>query len=94
MHRGYRCLFLGLLALSAGSLRRVDAQYNYPYGTGYSGGGFGGWSSTVDGDVARGMGAFAAGEGIYNYNTAVANSINANTIVRGNSFSSAGACAA
>ena len=48
-----------------------DAQYYYPYGSGYGGYGFGGWGGTVQGDILRGMGAFAEGEGVYNYDTAV-----------------------
>jgi hypothetical protein len=79
MLHGHR-LILGVLVLAAFPLQRVVAQYNYPYGVGYAGGGFGGFSGTVDGDIARGMGAFAAGAGTYNYETAVANQINAQTI--------------
>ncbi len=73
-------------ALLAASYSTTHAQYYYPYGNGYGGYGFGGWTSTVDGDIARGMGAFAAGAGVYNYDTAVADSINANTIAGINQY--------
>ena len=76
---GYR-LMLGVAVLAAFPIVRANAQYNYPYGQGYAGGGFGGFGGTVEGDVARGMGAFAAGAGTYNYETAAANSINAQTL--------------
>ena len=49
--------------------------------------GWGGWgASTVGGDMARGMGVFAAGAGIYNKQTAVADSINADTLMRWNEY--------
>jgi hypothetical protein len=40
----------------------------------------------VQGSVARGLGAFAAGAGVYNEQTAVANSINADTAMRWNQY--------
>jgi hypothetical protein len=50
--------------------------------------GMGGWggSSTVGGDLAHGMGQFAAGAGQYNQQTAIANSINANTVMQINQY--------
>ncbi len=38
--------------------------------------------STVPGDYLRGVGIMAWGEGTYNYNTALANSINVDTVIR------------
>ena len=67
--------------------REAQAQYYYPYGYGYGGYGFGGWGETPQGSIARGMGAFAAGAGVYNYDTAVADSINADTVIRSTSIS-------
>jgi hypothetical protein len=67
----------------------ASAQY---YPPGYGGFGWGGWGggagggSTVQGDVARGMGVFAAGAGVYNEKTAVATSINANTAMHWNEY--------
>jgi hypothetical protein len=49
-------------------------------------GGGGGGAHTVQGDMARGMGAYAAGAGAYNQQTAVANSINANTAMQWNEY--------
>ncbi|MGO9465317.1 MAG: hypothetical protein ACLQIB_31655 [Isosphaeraceae bacterium] len=55
------------------------------YGMGW--GGWGGWGATsFPGDVARGAGYFAMGAGIYNEQTAVANSINADTLMRLNNY--------
>jgi hypothetical protein len=74
-----------LLGLTVGLMLpggTVFAQYGYPVGR-YE---FGGWSSTPQGDIARGMGNLAAGAGRYNAQTAVANSINADTIMRYNQY--------
>ena len=46
---------------------------------------FGG-GSTVQGDILRGMGSELIGEGYYNFNTALANSINVNTSIRLNEY--------
>ena len=85
MLRGHR-LALGLLSLLGLSSIEAQAQYTYPYGAGYAGGGFGGFGGTVDGDIARGMGAFAAGAGTYNAQTAQANALNANTVMQINEY--------
>jgi hypothetical protein len=69
-------LVLGL-ALANGN---VHAQWNYNWG------GWGGGASTVQGDIAHGMGVLAAGAGQYNQQTAIANSINANTVMRINQY--------
>jgi hypothetical protein len=54
---------------------------------GYGGFGWGGWGGqTAQGDIARGLGAYAAGAGYYNQQTAVANSINADTVMRWNQY--------
>jgi hypothetical protein len=75
---------VAFLATSAAA----QAQYGYP--AGYGGYGFGGWGGgggqTPQGDMARGMGVFAAGAGYYNQSTAVANSINANTAMNWNEY--------
>jgi hypothetical protein len=60
----------------------VEAQFNYNWG----GFGWGGWSSTVQGDIAHGLASLAAGAGQYNQQTAIANSINADTVMRVNQF--------
>lgn len=88
-------LAVGVVSLLALPAFEANAQYNYPYGRGYGGGGFGGFGggyggglggSTAYGDIARGMGAFAAGEGTYNYDTAVANNINTQTFMDYNNY--------
>jgi hypothetical protein len=54
---------------------------------GWGWGGWGGWDvSSYEGDVARGAGYFNIGAGIYNQQTAVANSINADTLIRLNNY--------
>ncbi len=87
MLRAHRLLILGAAALLAPPALEARSQY-YPYGQGWGGGGFGGWGGgdTIQGSVARGMGAFAAGAGVYNLDTAQANSINANTLMGINQY--------
>jgi len=80
---------LGLaVALTAfsGSAR---AQWGYGmYGHGWGGYGWGGWGagSTFQGSVAQGLGMFNIGAGIYNEKTAIANSINTDTVMRWNQY--------
>jgi hypothetical protein len=84
MLRGFRRV-LGIaivLTLGAGESR---AQYYEGYGP-YGWVGWGGGGGTVQGDFARGLGFFNMGAGIYNKETAEANSINADTIMRWNEF--------
>jgi hypothetical protein len=77
--------FLLAAVLGIFPIGQARAQYYYPYG--YGGYGWGGWGGgTVAGSYARGMGWYAAGAGIYNEQTAVANSINANTAMRLNEY--------
>jgi soluble cytochrome b562 len=45
-----------------------------------------GAGQTPQGDIARGLGAYAMGAGYYNQQTAVANSINADTVMRWNQY--------
>ena len=73
------------LILASGAC--AEAQYYYP--AGYAGYGWNGWGadgSTVPGDIARGMGVFAAGAGYYNEQTAKANAINAETALKWNEY--------
>jgi len=85
MSRGSRLAVLVACALwtvPAGSAR---AQWGYP--AGFGGYGWGGWGgATVEGDIARGMGVFAMGAGIYNKQTAIADAINAETVLRWNEY--------
>ncbi|WP_422928768.1 hypothetical protein [Singulisphaera sp. PoT] len=87
MRRFGRQFALGVIVLasSAGSVR---AQYPAGYGGyGWGGwGGYGGGGQTVQGDIARGLGAFAASAGQYNVQTAQARSINADTAMRWNQY--------
>jgi hypothetical protein len=85
MLRGIRLVVLGLavIAMTEGSAR---AQYYYPYGYGYGGYGFGGWGETAPGSILRGMGAYAAAAGVYNYDSAVAGSINTDSFIRLNNY--------
>jgi hypothetical protein len=63
----------------------AQAQWGYPFG--YGGYGWGGWGGqTAQGDFARGLGAYAMGAGYYNEQTAVANSINVDTVMRWNQY--------
>jgi len=79
-------LVLGGLAIIAATGVEARAQYYYPYGYGSAGYGFGGWGQTPQGSIAQGLGAYAAGAGVYNYDNAVANSVNEDTVVRFNQY--------
>ncbi len=72
-----------MLSICPGTAR---AQYGYPGG--YGGCGWGGWggASTPGGSLARGMGMFGMGRGMYNVDTAQARSINTNTVMRFNEY--------
>jgi len=84
MLRGFQRV-LGIAVLLACSAGESRAQYYGGYG-GYGWGGWGGGTGTVQGSIARGLGAYNIGAGIYNEDTAVANSINADTIMRWNEY--------
>jgi hypothetical protein len=61
------------------SVGTVRAQY-------WGWGGWGGWAATPDGDIARGLGAFNVGAGIFNLDTAQARAINTDTFMRWNQY--------
>jgi hypothetical protein len=87
MKRGNRWAPILAIALASSPWASALAQYGYyPYG--YGGYGWGGWggSSTIAGSTAQGLGAFAAGAGYYNVQTAQARSINADTAMRYNQY--------
>src|SRR3954464_4102553 len=68
MLRGFR-LTLGMVVVLAIVPVRAQAQFGYGYYPGgYAGYGWGGWggANTVQGSMARGLGYFYNGEGIYN----------------------------
>ncbi len=79
------CASLFALLLIQGAC--AQAQWGYPGGYGgYGWGGWGGGGQTPQGDFARGLGAYAMGAGYYNQQTAVANSINTDTVMRWNQY--------
>jgi hypothetical protein len=82
MLRSFR-LALGTAVILALPGATASAQYYGGYGDYW---GWGGWGATPQGDIARGMGAYAQGLGVYNVNTAQARSINADTMMRWNSY--------
>jgi hypothetical protein len=82
--RGVAALAVAIAVVQGGA---SQAQWGYPAGYGMFGwGGWGFGGETVQGSIARGMGAFAEGAGFYSKQTAVANSINADTIIRWNQY--------
>jgi hypothetical protein len=85
MLRSFRLVLFGLalVALTGSSAR---SQYYYPGGYGYGGWGFGGWGGTAEGSILRGMGAYAEAAGVYNYDSAVAGSINTDSYMRLNNY--------
>jgi hypothetical protein len=71
-----------MLSISSGT---AQAQWGYPGG--YGGYGWGGWGTgTMGGNLARGLGWFGMGRGMYNLQTAQAASINTNTVTRWNQY--------
>ncbi len=75
---------LSVAALLASFPSDARAQYGYP--AGYGGYGWGGWGSTPQSALARGLGYFNMGRGAYNEQTAVARSINTDTVMRWNQY--------
>lgn len=76
-------------ALAAVLLMGVGGSARAQFGMGY--GGWGGWGmmmggETVAGANARGLGMLNVGAGVYNEKTAVANSINTDTVMRWNEY--------
>ncbi len=87
MHRKVLIAFaVGLLMMGFANPAQAQFGYGYyPYG--YGGYGWGGWGAgTAQGDIARGLGYFNMGAGIYNRETAVARSINTDTAIRWNQY--------
>ena len=81
-----RFRIVALSAVLAAVASTAQAQYFYPGGYGrYGWGGWGG-GATAGGDIARGMGMFAAGAGAYNQETAVANQLNSQTVMAWNEY--------
>jgi hypothetical protein len=81
--RRFAALAVAIAGMHGGA---SQAQF-WGYPAGFGGFGWGGWGGeTVQGSIAHGLGAFAAGAGVYNQQTAVANSINADTVMRWNQF--------
>jgi hypothetical protein len=74
---------LGLAVGVALAIGAGDAQAQYGL---YGWGGWGGGVGTVQGSIARGLGYYDIGAGIYNEDTAVANSINEATIKDWNQY--------
>jgi hypothetical protein len=82
-----RSIRAGALVFALAVAHGTCAQAQWGYPGGFGDWGWGGWgASTAEGDVARGMGAFAAGAGFYNLNTAKANAIDTDTVVTWNNY--------
>src|SRR5262245_13053799 len=83
-----RLWIVGIFALALASLQGSQAKaqfFGYPPGFGAFG--WGGWGGeTVQGNIAQGLGMYAMGAGFYNESTAVANSINTDTVMRWNQY--------
>jgi hypothetical protein len=80
---------LGLAVALTACSTEVRAQWGYGMYGGYGGYGWGGWGgagSTFQGSVAQGLGMMFMGEGVYNKQTAEANSINYDTLMRWNQY--------
>jgi hypothetical protein len=69
---------LGLVLILSITGREAQAQWGYG-GWGY--GGWGGGGSTPQSAALQGAGYYAMGAGVYNYDTAMANNINAQTAI-------------
>jgi hypothetical protein len=80
-------LVIGLwCTLLAAQGTSAHAQWGFPGGFGDWGWGGWGGAATAEGDHARGLGVFAQGAGFYNKQTAVAESINTDTVIRWNNY--------
>ena len=82
-------LMLGLALAVTACSSQAQAQWGYGRYGGYGGYGWGGWGgagSSLPGSVAQGLGMMYMGAGQYNQQTAVANSINYDTMMRWNSY--------
>ncbi|MDG3007750.1 hypothetical protein [Paludisphaera mucosa] len=75
-----------VFALAAMQGEPARAQWDFPGGFGDWGWGGWGGGATVAGDQARGLGTFAQGAGFYNKQTAIADSINVDTVMRWNDY--------
>jgi hypothetical protein len=77
-----------VLVLAIGALPGGKAgAIGWGYPGGFGGWGWGGWgASTAEGDMAMGLGMFAMGLGEYNKSTAIADSINAETVMHFNEY--------
>src|ERR1700722_1238135 len=77
MHQSFR-LTLGMVFILTLSTGVSLAQYY---------GGYGGWGGeTPEGNFARGAGFYELGAGVYNRDTAIANSIEQDTLLRWNEY--------
>jgi hypothetical protein len=65
-----------ILSISAGTAQAIDWGW----------GGWGGWVDTPEGVLARGMGQYYEGLGVLNKKTAMADSINVDTMIRWNEY--------
>jgi hypothetical protein len=82
-----RSLMAGAFAFAMAATQGTWANAQWMYPGGYGGWGWGGWgASTAGGDFARGLGVYAMGAGYYNEQTAIANSINTDTVMRWNQY--------
>jgi len=70
-----------------GAIPGTSARAQWGMPGGFGGCGWMGWGvGTAEGDIARGMGSFLMGAGFYNEQTAVADSINTDTVMRWNEY--------
>jgi hypothetical protein len=85
MRRKTRWLPILAFAIAAGHGATARAQWGYPGAFGMCA--WGGWGAdTPEGSIARGMGAYMEGAGFYNKATAIADSINLDTVIRFNEY--------
>ncbi len=86
MIRRYR-FALGLVCVLSALLGSPAQAQFFGYPGGFGGFGWEGWGvGTVEGDLATGMGVFAAGEGFYNKMSAIGHAIDTDTIIRWNEY--------
>ena len=82
-------MMLGLAVALTACSTQAQAQWGYGRYGGYGGYGWGGWGgagSSLPGSIAQGLGMMYMGAGQYNQQTAVANSINYDTMMRWNQY--------
>jgi hypothetical protein len=81
-----RCSVLRSIRFALGLLLVLSISAGTAYAIDWGWGGWGNWVNTPDGALGQGLGYYYTGAGIYNEKTAIADAINADTMMRWNEY--------